>query len=253
MFEKSFKVIGVYDSEKYGDFESLYIPKPIVKEINKEIGHETADLFMKIIVDKLQNIQEVENTLIKEGLINKTKIQIEAGDNGNSTEEENIAKIVNLDLETQNAIKILLIFLFISSIVIFVILLIVTNLNKTYLSTTDIGILKVQGYNNKQIQKITIIENILVCLISFVVALFIFEFLKIFVGMIGDYIIQKDTLSITINELKKEIFYLKKIPQKLNWIFAVVDLIILIIIVIINTFFTNKRILAKNIKELIKM
>lgn len=253
LFEKSFEVIGIYDSEQYNSTENLYIPKTTIKEINKEIGYEPQDLFMKIVVDKMENLQEVEKILIQEGLNEQTKIETEVNNNqANNIDEKNIAVVTQLTLKTQNAIKKISIFCFSSSIIIFIILLIITNINKTYLASRDLGILKLEGYTNKQIQKITIIENILVCLISFVISLFMFQILKIIIDMLSNYIIEKETLSITINKLKEQIYYVKKIPQKLNWILTIINMLSIIIIVGINSFWINKRILSKNINEIIK-
>lgn len=251
LLEKSFEVIGIYDSEQYNSTETLYIPKTTIKEINKELKYEPKDLFIKVVVDKIENLQEVEEKIIQNGLKNQMAIQKEASNNYDIV-ERNIATATNLKIETQNSIKKLLIFFISTSIIIFIILLVITNINKTYLDTRELGILKVEGYTNKQIQAITILENIFICLISIAISLFLFEFLKIIFEILSNYIIEKDTLSITINELKEQIFYIKKIPQKLNLILVAINGIFISVIVVINTFLINKRILSKNLNEIIK-
>lgn len=252
VFQKTFEVIGIYDSERYVDTETLYIPKTIIKEINKELGHKPEDLFMKIVVDKVENMQDVENILIQEELKSKTGIQSEVKNNKDySIEEKKMASVTNISLETLNIIKKLYLFFLEASTLILAVLLITSNTNKTYLSTREIGILKVEGYTNKEIQKITIVENIIVCLISIISALIVLGVLIVFVNILANYIIEKDTMGITMNEIRQQIYYIKKIPQKINVIFAIITSILIIMIECLNTFFINKRILAKNIKEIL--
>lgn len=253
MCQKTFEVIGVYDSDKYSDTETLYVSKTTIKEINKEINYIPEDLFMKVVVDNVENISEVENILYEKELKNQSKIQSEIEKNEiNTLEEKNIASVTNIRIETQDIIEKLSLFFLGASILILVVLLITSNINKTYLSTREIGILKVEGYTNKEIQKITITENIIVCLISIIVALVIFETLKLLVNALGNYIIEKDTVGITMNKIRQQIYYIKKIPQRISVIFAVLTAIFIIAIESLNTFFINKRILSKNIKEVLR-
>lgn len=149
-------------------------------------------------------------------------------------------------------IKKLLLFFIVASILILVVFLITSNVNKSYLSTREIGILKVEGYTNKEIQKLAIMENIIVCLISIIISLIIFEIIKLSANVFGNYIIEKDIVGITMNKIKRQIYYIKKIPQQVNLIFLVVMSIIIIVIESLNTFFINRRILSKNIKEILK-
>lgn len=253
MCQKTFEVIGVYDSDKYSDTETLYVSKTTIKEINKEINYIPEDLFMKVVVDNVENISEVENILYEKELKNQSNIQSEIEKNEiNTLEEKNIASVTNIRIETQDIIEKLSLFFLGASILILVVLLITSNINKTYLSTREIGILKVEGYTNKEIQKITITENIIVCLISIIVALVIFETLKLLVNALGNYIIEKDTVGITMNKIRQQIYYIKKIPQRISVIFAVLTAIFIIAIESLNTFFINKRILSKNIKEVLR-
>ena len=97
-----------------------------------------------------------------------------------------------------------------------IVLLVVTNVNKSYLSSTEIGMLRVEGYTNKDIQKITIIENIIVCVLSIMIGILLFGLLRIFANAVIDYIIQKPDAGITMNEIRKQLYYLMKIPQKVN-------------------------------------
>lgn len=251
--QKAFEIIGVYDSDKYSDTETLYTSKDTIKEINKEMSYIPEDLIIEVVVDDINNILEVENNLYESGLKNESKIQSEIKKNkSNTLEEKNIAFVTNIHIETQDMIKKLLLFFIVASILILVVFLITSNVNKSYLSTREIGILKVEGYTNKEIQKLAIMENIIVCLISIIISLIIFEIIKLSANVFGNYIIEKDIVGITMNKIKRQIYYIKKIPQQVNLIFLVVMSIIIIVIESLNTFFINRRILSKNIKEILK-
>lgn len=251
--KKTFEVIGIYDSDRYYNADTLYISKSTIKEINRELESKTVDTFIKIIVDKIDNLKEVENKIYLEGLKDNTQIQEEAKKDKkiSNIEEQNIAVVTNLQVETQDIIKKLILCFWCASILIFLSLLITTNMNKTYLSETEIGILKTEGYTNKEIQKITTIENIIVSIIGIIISFIIFGIIMMFGNALINYLIEKDTLSIKMNEIRRQLYYISKIPQKINWIFAFISSIVIIIIETMNTYFTNKKILSKNIKELL--
>lgn len=69
--------------------------------------------------------------------------------------------------------------------------------------------------------------------------------------MLSNYIIQKDSVGITLNKLRKELYYLLKIPQKISIKFSIIDSLSLIIIESMNTFLINKRLLSKKVSELL--
>ncbi len=254
--QKSFKVVGVYDSNKYYDNETFYISKSIIKNINNEIGYIPQDSFIKIIVDKIENLQEVENDLQEYSLLSNSNIQEEAQKNNNTSStinEINISSVMHISTETLSIIKKLCLFFLCSTLTIFIIFLITTNINRTYLSSVDFGILKTEGYTNKDIQKITIIENIILCTISILFSIIIFFILQEFINFIINFVIYKDTVSITMNNIREQLYYVMKIPQKLNIFNIFVTSLILNIFIIINTFFINKKILSKNIKDLLSI
>ena len=107
--EKTFTIIGVFDSEIYSDKTNFYIPKSIIKEINKEIEYEFVDRFLKVVVDKLENVQSVYETIYSDENIEKTKIEVEVeakeNENSNDVVEQNISKVIDINLDTQNLIK----------------------------------------------------------------------------------------------------------------------------------------------------
>ena len=251
--EKQFEIIGTYDSNLYNDMSTLYTPKEIIKEINLELNPDLLpELEISVVVDKIENVELVKNELISKGLYEKSAILQEAQKGDSSETEVNISRVTNINVETINIMKKLIIFLLLASILIFLSFLITTNINKTYLSSTEIGVLKAEGYTNKDIQKMTIIENIIVCIISIMVSFIVFILIINISNIIMDYIIKKDTIGLTMNEIREQLFYIRQIPKKINPLFVLGISVVIIIIEVINTIFINKKILRKNIRELLK-
>ena len=251
--EKQFEIIGTYDSNLYNDMSTLYTPKEIIKEINLELNPDLLpELEISVVVDKIENVEFVKNELISKGLYEKSAILQEAQKGDSSETEVNISRVTNINVETINIMKKLIIFLLLASILIFLSFLITTNINKTYLSSTEIGVLKAEGYTNKDIQKMTIIENIIVCIISIIVSFIVFILIINISNIIMDYIIEKDTIGLTMNEIREQLFYIRQIPKKINPLFVLGISVVIIIIEVINTIFINKKILRKNIRELLK-
>ena len=251
--EKQFEIIGTYDSNLYNDMSTLYAPKEIIKEINLELNPDLLpELEISVVVDKIENVELVKNELISQGLYEKSAILQEEQKGNTSETEANISRVTNINVETINIMKKLIIFLLFASILIFLSFLITTNINKTYLSSTEIGVLKAEGYTNKDIQKMTIIENIIVCIISIMVSFIVFILIINISNIIMDYIIKKDTIGLTMNEIREQLFYIRQIPKKINPLFVLGISVVIIIIEVINTIFINKKILRKNIRELLK-
>lgn len=250
-FEKEFLVVGIYDSQKYNNTKTPYVPIQIIKELNKQINYIPNYFQMEITVDDVTNIEETLKLLDEKNIISKNKLEKEAENtlaNNISKTEYNISQSLNLSIETMEIIKKLIIFLFIISVIILLFVLLTTNINKSYLETTELWILKVEGYTNKDIQKITIIENILICIISILISIIIFVLLRSIVNFVIENITQIDSLSIKLNEIKEQIYYFAQIPQKTNPIFLIIISACIIIIEIINTFFINHRILQNKSK-----
>lgn len=251
---ETFEVIGVYDSDRYLSDQKIYMPKSIIKEINKELNVEYTEFHMRIIVDKLQNIKEVQNSLIENNLLKNTKIQIDASNANNSVgiEEANFAQTTNISVETQKIIKNIMYILIIMSTLIFLIMLLVTNVNKLYRSSTEFGILKIEGYKNREIQKMTIIENLFICIISILIAVILFKITQLLGNFLIDYIILIDSPGLTFNKIQEQLLYIRNIPQKLDIKALVVFSIIISLFEILNTYFINKKILSKKICDMLK-
>ena len=251
---KDFEVIGIYDSNKYDDTKTIYMPEMTIKELNRELEVYFSEFYMDIVVDKVENLNEVRNNLIKEGILNRSNIQIDASNNEEITiEDSNFISTTNINIETLKIIRNITYFLALSSFIILIVLLITTNINKTYISATELGIMKIEGYENKYIHLIIIFENIIICIISFIIALILFKILQIIGNSLIDYFIQKNTLSLTMTSIREQLFLIKKIPQKINFNITIMIFFIIILVESINTFFINRRILNKNISDIMKI
>lgn len=230
------------------------MPEMTIKELNRELEVYFSEFYMDIVVDKVENLNEVRNKLTEEGILKKTKIQIDASsDKEVGIEETNFISTTNLNIETLQIIKNIAFFLSVSSFVILIFILVATNVNKTYISATELGVLKIEGYKDKYIQIITIFENIIVCIISFIIAFILYKLLQVIGNFLIDCIIQKETVSLTLYKIREQLFLIKKIPQKINYSIVLIIFFIIILIESINTFFINKRVLKKNISDIIKI
>lgn len=254
--EKTFEVIGIYDSKKYNDVSTPYIPKSIIKEINTELEYEPSDpnmYNMQIVVDDIDNLEYVEKELHKQNLINTSSIEKEASNyNEASTYENHLASVTHIEISTQNILKKIELFLIISSIVAFIVLLIVTNINKAFLEKRELGIMKIEGYTNKNILIIKIIENFFVSLISIIISIIIFKVVILILNAIASYLIEIETVDLVLKAIQEQLWYIMQIPQIINWSFFILISMCIIIIELINTYIINKRNLSKSIVELLK-
>lgn len=251
--EYTFTVVGIYDSDKNNNYKDVYIPEETVKEINQDVSYKPEGFSLSVVVDNLKNINYVEEQMTEKNLINKSEIEQQLSQYVNpSAEERKIANVTSIDVDTQGIIRYITLGLLIMVAVILIIMLLVTNFNKSYLSTTEIGLKKIEGYTNKDIQKIAIIENILICLISVIIALIItFLIVQLFNVIVNAYI-AKDSVGITENKIKEQLYYIQKIEKQISPIHIIVITCVVIIIESINTFLINKRILSKNIANILK-
>lgn len=100
--------------------------------------------------------------------------------------------------------------------------------------------------------KITIIENIIICLISIIIALIMFAIISLIANIIFNNIIQKEIIGLATRKIQEQLYYITKIHKKISAFFVLIISFILIAIETLNTYFTNKRILSKNISEMLK-
>ena len=131
-------------------------------------------------------------------------------------------------------------------------ILIITNNNKTYISNVDIGLMKIEGYTNKDIQKITIIENILVCVISIIIALVATALIVMLFNVIVDNFIAKDAIGLTANKIREQLYNIQKVKKSINPLYVFEISAITIILESINTYLLNRRMLSKNINKILR-
>lgn len=216
-YNKKFKIIGLYDAYKYGQFPfNCYISGKDIEEIYSNTtdslisdeGIAATDPSSQIVVDKYENTKEVRNKLINMGF--------------------DVNYIVEQNIEYQNSIKYTcLIVVFIVTIcILFLTIFYVKkkNINNSY----ELGILKSMGYFNKNIVVSNTIQILILSLFSYILGAILF-----LVGINLANLILKDYLLFTGYG-----FYLDQ--YIITYMLAL--LIILIIPVVTTIIYTHKKI-----------
>lgn len=253
---KKFKVIGIYDSEIYKETETLYVPAEVIKEINNELGYTPKNFKLEVVVDKIENLESVNNYIYDNNIVEKNTLVEEREKSFNNDvsfiERETINES-NISLDTFKLIKSISYFLLIVSIFLFLLILLVTDIDKVYYSSREIGLMRIQGYKEKQIQLLTIIENIIISIISFIISLILLIIIEKIIWIFINNFISKDYIGITYNEIKNQLFYIKDIPWNINVINISITFIAMILLQLINTFIINKYVFSKTISDNLKM
>ena len=246
--EYTFTVVGVYDSDKNNENKKIYIPEETVREINQKVSYKPEYFRLNIVVDDFKNIKYVKQQMKEKNLINQSPIvQIASQYKENDTVNANITAATSISMYSLEIIEILInSFLIMIAILLFIIIL-VTNFNKSYLSTMEIGLKKIEGYTNKNIHKISIVENIIVCIISAITALIItLIIIQLFNLIINSYIAEY-SIGITESRIKEQLYYIQKMDKKINPLLILLITFSVIMIESLNTFLINRRILSKKI------
>ena len=252
---KKFKVIGVYDNQSNKQSDVVYIPAKIVKEINQELEYDPGYYRLNVVVDNISNIDYVEQEMRNKNLLRRNEISTKLYENDYSdtdTLSGNIASVTSITRESQKAIKNIITGFLIVATIVFMMILIITNNNKTYISNVDIGLMKIEGYTNKDIQKITIIENILVCVISIIIALVVTALIVMLFNVIVDNFIAKDTIGLMANKIREQLYNIQKVKKSINPLYLFEISAITIILESINTYLLNRRMLSKNINKILR-
>lgn len=252
---KKFKVVGVYDNQSNNQSDVVYIPAKTVKEINQELEYDPGYYRLNVVVDDISNIEYVEQEMRDKNLLKRDRISTKLNENGyrdTDTLSGNIAFVTSITKESQKAIKNIITGFLIVATIVFMIILIITNSNKTYISNVDIGLMKIEGYTNKDIQKITIIENILVCIISIIIALVATALIVMLFNVIVNNFIAKDTIGLTANKIREQLYNIQKVKKSINPLYVFEILAITIILESVNTYLLNRRMLSKNINKILR-
>ena len=252
---KKFKVVGVYDNQSNNQSDVVYIPAKTVKEINQELEYDPGYYRLNVVVDDISNIEYVEQEMRDKNLLKRDRISTKLNENGyrdTDTLSGNIASVTSITKESQKAIKNIITGFLIVATIVFMIILIITNSNKTYISNVDIGLMKIEGYTNKDVQKITIIENILVCIISIIIALVATALIVMLFNVIVNNFIAKDTIGLTANKIREQLYNIQKVKKSINPLYVFEILAITIILESVNTYLLNRRMLSKNINKILR-
>lgn len=252
---KKFKVVGVYDNQSNNQSDVVYIPAKTVKEINQELEYAPGYYRLNVVVDDISNIEYVEQEMRDKNLLKRDRISTKLNENGyrdTDTLSGNIASVTSITKESQKAIKNIITGFLIVATIVFMMILIITNNNKTYISNVDIGLMKIEGYTNKDIQKITIIENILVCTISIIIALVATALIVMLFNVIVNNFISKDTIGLTANKIREQLYNIQKVKKSISPLYVFEISAITIILESVNTYLLNKRMLSKNINKILR-
>ena len=252
---KKFKVVGVYDNQSNNQSDVVYIPAKTVKEINQELEYDPGSYRLNVVVDDIRNIEYVEQEMRDKNLLKRDRISTKLNENGyrdTDTLSGNIASVTSITKESQKAIKNIITGFLIVATIVFMMILIITNNNKTYISNVDIGLMKIEGYTNKDIQKITIIENILVCTISIIIALVATALIVMLFNVIVNNFISKDTIGLTANKIREQLYNIQKVKKSISPLYVFEISAITIILESVNTYLLNKRMLSKNINKILR-
>ena len=211
---QTFTIVGTYDAKKIRNHLSeCFVSKNTFKKLNPE-KVDTSQLTIR--VDKQENRREVIRAL--------TNIDI-----------------TNIDINIINTnYSLIYISIFITIIILFISFAIIYNFIKKKLRyrLNNYGILKVSGYQNKEIFKLDILENLIVSTICFIVSAIFF------------YIVY----NLIINSISSLDYYIytSEINLEINYFYILLSYLFMIIMIFIATKYLNYKYLNQSINYLLK-
>lgn len=210
---QTFKIVGTYDAKKVRDSaNTCYISKNDFKKLPNVIDTQ----FITVKVDKVANQPKVAKEIFKLGF-------------------------ERIDIKSNNTNYYLMYTSLLISLVVFIIsftLIYIFIKKKIRYRLTTYGILKVSGYQNKEIFKIDLLENIIINTICFLASAFIFIIIY----------------TIIINNLTifDEMIYHNEIDLKINYFYILLSYLICIIMIVIATKHLIKKYLNISIHDMLK-
>lgn len=218
----SFKVIGIYDEEKYtyGEYNVCFTTFENVKKINSQLYEDCEnclnedDTSLYVIVDSYENKKAVSNTL--------KQLNYEVRD--------------MVTINTDSVSLITYIFLGISSIIFLItfVIVLITNIKFSQYNEKNNLIYKALGYEDKILLKINYIESILISIISFILTI---------IFVVISYSILHKTY---INDIRTGF------SIQISGFSIILSLIICIILSLLSTYFTiknNKKTIIKGLED----
>lgn len=154
---KSLTLVGTFDGDKIGNYDTCYMEISTFKEIDeitKTLNDSTYIPFLDVYVDSRKNIDEVNDYLLSQGLNSSVT---------SSIDDSFILNILFLSV-------IILIFVIIGSVII------LFSYFKRYYKEEykNIALLKALGYTNKDISKIILLESIFLIGIGLIISVILF-------------------------------------------------------------------------------
>ena len=223
------KVIGTYDNKQFSSSNTCYVTKTGYDKIASQYSHASSSEYengkieteyfgyddLYVIVDDNKNIDDVKNAL--------SELNISYND------------LVTIDKQSMNIFSLIPLFIFL--IVMIISLNVIYNfmIKKCQYNLKSYGILKTSGFTNKDINRISFIENVVVAIISTILAFILYLLLYNFI----------------VNKLLVELVYSNNsIP--IPYFLILVTLIIIIIIILIANNYINKKALKNSIQKLLE-
>lgn len=210
---QTFKIVGTYDAKKIrNSANECYISENDFKSLPNAIDTD----ILTVKVDKIENRREVAREISKLGF---------------ERIEGNIID-TNYNLMYTG--------LLISLVVLIISFALIYNFIKKKIRyrLTTYGILKVSGYQNKEIFKIDLLENIILSTICFLAALLIFILV---------YTLMINNLTIFDNMI-----YNNEIDLNINYFYVLLSYVICIIMIVIATKYLTSKFLNVSIHHMLK-
>ncbi len=210
---QTFKIVGTYDAKKIrNSANECYISENDFKSLPNAIDTD----ILTVKVDKIENRREVAREISKLGF---------------ERIEGNIID-TNYNLMYTG--------LLISLVVLIISFALIYNFIKKKIRyrLTTYGILKVSGYQNKEIFKIDLLENIILSTICFLAALLIFILVY--------------TLIINNLTIFDDMIYTNQIDLNINYFYVLLSYVICIIMIVIATKYLTSKFLNVSIHHMLK-
>ena len=157
---KTFTIIGVYDNKEMMNFNNeIFIPEKDLNEISRArtpqndnpdiIISQFDDYGFNVVVDNLQNIENVTETIYKHNFLN-------------------VDSKTEIDKTTVDQIKFSCYIISTTSIIVIILIIFLYIKKKAINESTFIGIYRASGYTKKDIKTLYIFETLITCICTYI-------------------------------------------------------------------------------------